>query len=47
MKDNIGKVIAYTSILIIICICTFLIAKYIVRNNINNNEIPVDTSTRM
>lgn len=47
MKDNIGKIIGYIAILIIICICTFLVAKFIVRNNIDNNEIPIDTSTRM
>jgi len=39
--------ISYISILIIICICTFLIAKYVVRSNIDNDEVPIDTSTRI
>lgn len=37
----------YVSILMIICILAFLIAKYIVRSNIDNDEIPIDTSTRV
>lgn len=41
------KMISYISILIIICICTFLIAKYVVRSNIDNDEVPIDTSTRI
>ena len=39
--------ISYISILIIICIYTFLIAKYVVRSNIDNDEVPIDTSTRI
>ena len=41
------KLISYVSLLMIICICAFLTAKYIVRSHIENDEIPVDTSTRM
>ena len=42
-----GKLVSYICILAIICICGFLIAKYIVRNDINGEEIPIDTSTRI
>ena len=38
---------SYMAILMIICILSFLIAEYIVRSNIGNNEIPIDTSTRV
>ena len=31
----------------IVIITAFLTAKYLVRSNIDNNEIPIDTSTRM
>lgn len=41
------KLTIYICILVIVCIVTFLIAKYIVRSNISNNEIPVDTSERL
>ena len=47
MKISVEKTISYISILMIICILAFLVAKYIVRNNIDNNEIPIDTSTRI
>ena len=48
MKDRIdGKLIAYFGILAIICIVAFLIAKYIVRNNIDWEETPIDTSERI
>ncbi len=42
-----GKLIAYIGIVIIICIVVFLIAKYIVRNNINWEQPPVDVSERI
>lgn len=42
-----GKVIGYICLLMIICILAFLIAKYIVRSNIEEEQIPIDTSTRM
>ena len=41
------KLISYTALLLILCIFAFLVAKYIVRSRINNNEIPIDTSTRI
>ena len=49
IKMNISKekIISYAAILMIICICAFLVAKFMVRARIDNNEIPVDTSTRM
>lgn len=42
-----GKIVGYFGILIIICISTFLIAKYVVRSNIEGEEIPIDTSERL
>lgn len=42
-----GKIISYVAILMIICICAFLVAKFIVRGNIDGEEVPIDTSTRM
>lgn len=48
MKDISNfKLVSYISILFIICICTFLVAKYIVRSDIDGEEIPIDTSTRI
>ena len=45
-NDKIKNVISM-AILGIICVTSFLIAKYIVRMNIRSNEIPVDTSIRL
>lgn len=47
MEISIWKKVSYASILGIICICSFLIAKFILRMNIRENEIPIDTSTRL
>lgn len=47
ISDNKGRMLSYMAILGIICIVSFLIAKYIVRMNININEVPIDTSTRL
>lgn len=41
------KMVSYMAILMIICVLTFLIAKYIIRSNIQGEEIPIDTSTRI
>lgn len=41
------KMISYICILSIICICSFLAAKYVIRMNIDKGDIPVDTSTRI
>lgn len=45
--DGKWKYVSYISILLIICICGFLVAKYLVRSNIDNNDIPIDTSEKM
>lgn len=47
VSDNKGKMLSYMAILGIICIVSFLVAKYIVRMNVNTNDIPIDTSTRL
>lgn len=39
--------IAYFGILAIICVLAFLVAKYIVRNDIGGEETPIDTSERI
>lgn len=41
------KMVSYIAILMIICVVTFLVAKYIIRSNIQGEEIPIDTSTRI
>ncbi len=41
------KMVSYMAILMIICVLTFLVAKYIIRSNIQGEEIPIDTSTRI
>ena len=46
-KASIGKLVGYFGILAIICVVSFLIAKYIVRNNIDWEETPIDTSERL
>ena len=46
MKMN-GKTIAYFGLLAIICILAFLMAKYIVRNDIGWEETPIDTSEKI
>ena len=42
-----GRKIAYFGILAIICILSFLVAKYIVRSNIDGENTPIDTSERL
>lgn len=42
-----GKVVAYFGILAVICVIAFLIAKYIVRRDIDWEETPIDTSERI
>ena len=44
---GLGKKIAYFGILAIICILSFLVAKYIVRGNIEGEDTPIDTSERL
>ena len=47
--DNIsfGRKVGYFGILAIICIMSFLVAKYIVRSNIEGEKSPIDTSERL
>jgi len=45
-KISVWKMIAVFSLLIVICILAFLVAKYIVRNNIGWEKPPVDVSDR-
>ena len=42
-----GKLVSYISILLIICILAFLVAKYIVRDNIGDEKPPIDTSEKL
>ena len=42
-----GKMIGYFGILAIICILAFLIAKYVVRSDIEGEDTPIDTSERL
>ena len=44
---GIGKLIGYFGILAILCILALLLAKYIVRSNIDWEETPIDTSERL
>ena len=46
---NKEKYISYIQlgVLAIICICVFLVVKYIVRSSIIGEEPPIDTSTRL
>ena len=44
---GIGTIIGYFGILAIICISSFLLAKYILRSNIGWEKTPVDTSERL
>lgn len=41
------RMISYISLLFLICLGSFLVAKYIVRVGIEKKEIPVDTSVRI
>ena len=48
MQDvSIGKMVGYFGMLAIICVLSFLIAKYIVRSDIDGESIPIDTSERL
>ena len=46
-NESVGKIISYFGILAIICILAFLVAKYIVRSEIDGEETPIDTSERL
>lgn len=45
-NDSIWKLIAEISLLALLCVLAFLVAKYIVRNNIGWEKPPVDVSER-
>lgn len=45
--DSIWKMMSYFGILAIICILSFLVAKYIVRSDIEGEKSPIDTSERL
>ena len=45
--DNIWKMVVQYGILALICVMSFLVAKYIVRSRIDNEKIPIDTSERL
>ena len=47
METSKWKMVSYIAILMIICICTFLVAKYVVRSSISGEDVPIDTSTRI
>ena len=47
MEMSKWKMVSYISLLLIICICSFLIAKYVVRSGIHKGDIPVDTSVKL
>ena len=44
---NIPRLVFQVGILAIICILTFLVAKYIVRSSIDGEKLPIDTSERL
>ena len=44
---SVWKYIFYFGLLAILCVLSFLVAKYIVRSNIEGEEIPIDTSERL
>ena len=46
-KIDIPKLIVQYGILSIICILSFLVAKFIVTNNIEGEKPPIDTSERL
>ena len=46
-SESIGIMIARFGLLAIICIMAFLVAKYIVRDNIDGEKPPIDTSERL
>ncbi len=41
------KLISYYGILALICVMSFLVAKYIVRSRIDGEKSPIDTSERL
>lgn len=46
-NESVGKMIFRFGLLALICVLAFLVAKYIVRNNIRGENTPIDTSERL
>ena len=46
-NESVGKMIFRFGLLAIICVLAFLVAKYIVRSNIDGEKSPIDTSERI
>ena len=46
-NESVGSLIFRFGLLAIICVLAFLVAKYIVRDRINGEQSPVDTSERI
>ena len=46
-NQSMWKLIGYFGILALICVISFLIAKYVVRNDIGEDEMPINTSERL
>ena len=46
-NDDRWKMVVQYGILALICVMSFLVAKYIVRSRIDNEKIPIDTSERL
>ena len=44
---SIWEYVFYFGLLAILCILAFLIAKYVVRSDIDGEKIPIDTSERI
>ena len=44
---SIWRMMGYFGILAIICVSSFLLAKYIVRSKIDGEKTPIDTSERL
>jgi hypothetical protein len=47
MEMSKWKMVSYSAILLIICIVTFLGAKYVIKKDIGTGKSPIDTSTRL
>ena len=46
-NENRWKIVVHYGILALICVMSFLIAKYIVRSEIDGEKSPIDTSERL
>ena len=47
MEISKWKLTSYIAILLIICIFAFLVAKYFVRSDIDDDDVPIDTSVKL